>query len=223
MSALRIVVLAVLLALPALPAGAGGRDDFRAGEEARRVLNIEEALRLYSLAIQSGDLTDQELATAHYRRGLVRGGAGLNGAAIEDFSATIRIDRNHGYAHSLRGYLHGIAARFAAAEEDHNAAVALAPSIKSDTYLPWALQHYADLRRRQRRFDEALEMLERALKVREYATVHFRRAWVRVDMGRNDLARADYERWLKAGGSAANYWPDERATVERLRTLPDTR
>ncbi|PWB59478.1 MAG: hypothetical protein C3F17_16770 [Bradyrhizobiaceae bacterium] len=220
MGALRRLLIVLLLAsLPAWPAAAGGADDMRAAEEARKAGNIDEALRLYSLAIQSGELSDPQLALAHYRRGSVRGSAGQNGAAIEDFSATVRIEPKHGYAHSLRGYLQGIAGRFEAAERDHQAAVELAPTIRSDTYLPWVLQHHADLRRRQRRFQDALDLLDRALEAREYPTVHFRRAWVHLDMGRNDLARADYERWTRVSGSLGGFWPDERAAVERLKAL----
>jgi len=222
MGALRRLVLSLLLAvLPALPACAGGIEDARAGEEAHKAGNVDEALRLYGSAIQSGDLTEKQLAYLHYRRGALRGSTGQNGLAIEDFSATIRIDPRHGYAQSLRGCLQGIAGRFDAAEADHKAALELAGTIKSDTYLPWVLQHYADLRRRQRRFADALELLDRAFKAKEYPTSYFRRAWVRADMGRNDLARADYEQWQKvSGGNAGGFWPDERAALERLKALP---
>jgi tetratricopeptide (TPR) repeat protein len=217
----RLIAAVLVAALPAFPAGAGGLDDARAGEEAHKSGNVDEAQRLYGLAIQSGDLTDKQLAYVHYRRGSLRGSTGQNGAAIEDFSATIRLEPKHGYAQSLRGYLQGIAGRFAAAETDHKAALDLAPTIKSDTYLPWVLQHYADLRRRQRRFPDALELLERAFKAKEYPTAYFRRAWVHLDAGRNDQARAEYDRWVKAtGGSAGGFWPDERAALERLKALP---
>jgi len=216
----RLLITVLLAGLPALPAFAGGADDARAAEAAHKAGNIDEAQRLYGAAIQSGDLTDKQLAHVHYRRGGLRGSTGQNGPAIEDFSATIRIDPQHGYAQSLRAYLQGIAGRFEAAEADHKAAVELANTIKSDTYLPWVLQHYADLRRRQRRFPDALELLERAFKAKEYPTAYFRRAWVHLDAGRNDLARADYERWMKVDGSVAGFWPDERAALERLKALP---
>jgi len=222
--------LLLLLIVPLLPASAlaDGLSHARAAAAAEQAGNRDEAIRLYTLAIQSGDLAGTQLAHVYFRRGSLRGYLGENGPAIEDFSNAIRHDPSHGSAFSLRGYLRGIAGDYGAAESDHRSALELAPATQGrSTYLAWALQHYADLRRRQRRFDEALELLGKALADSDFADAYFRRAWVRLDMGQIEAARGDFEHFartaLRDQRSIDVYWPDEREAIRRLEQLTKQR
>jgi tetratricopeptide (TPR) repeat protein len=64
-----------------------------------------------------------------------------------------------------------------------------------------------------------LDLLQRALNAKEYPAAYFRRAWVYADMGRNDLALADFKRFAKLEKDSDRYWPDERSTIQRLKAL----
>jgi len=197
-------------------------DLLRTGQAAESTGNRNDALRAYTEAIQAG-LAEPELAFAYYRRGSVKGYLGDNISGIDDFSKSIRLNPRLGAAYSLRGYLHGVVGQYDLAERDHLAAINLSKDHEWEEYLPWVLQHYADLFRRRGDFEKALDYCEKALQGREYASVHFRRAWIYLDIGRTTSAKADFEKFeqemRKQGGSYEVFWPDERGAISRLREL----
>ncbi len=211
---------AVLIAVPCL---AGGLDLIRKGQEAEKAGNRNAALEAYGQAIQAGDLTAARLSFAYFRRGSVHGFLGNNINGIDDFSKSIELNPKNGPAYSLRGYLRGVVGQYEPAEKDHQAAVELARGQSWADYLPWVLQHYADLFRRKGEFNKALEYCEKALQVRPYSTVYFRRAWIYLDMGRNALAKTEFNRFeeeMKRQGTSYDvFWPDERGAISRLREL----
>jgi tetratricopeptide (TPR) repeat protein len=218
------VISAILLTLAiAAPSRSGGLDLIKKGQEAEKTGNSNAALEAYTQAIQAGDLTDTQLAFAYYRRGAVHGFLGNNINGIDDFSKSIQLNPRFGYAFSLRGYLRGTIGQYDLAEKDHLAAIDLAKDQKWEDYLPWVLQHYADLWRRRGEFDKALMYCEKALQAREYAVVYFRRAWIYLDMGRTSQAKSDFEKFdqemKKEGISYDIFWPDERGAISRLREI----
>ena len=119
--------------------------------------------------------------------------------------------------------MRGVVGQYDLAEKDHQTAIELAKDENWANYLPWVLQHYADLWRRRGEFDKALAYCERALKLDAYADVYFRRAWIYLDMGRSTQAKADFEKFeqemKRQGISYDVFWPDERGAISRLREL----
>ncbi|HEY6874399.1 MAG TPA: tetratricopeptide repeat protein [Geobacteraceae bacterium] len=220
---IQYVVAALFLLVVAMPSWGGGLDLIKKGQAAEQDGNQNAALVAYTQAIQAGDLAGAELAFAYYRRGGVKGFLGDNISGIEDFSKSIQLNPKHGPSFSLRGYLRGTVGQYDLAEKDHLTAIDLAKEQKWENYLPWVLQHYADLWRRRGDFDRALLYCEKALQAREYAVVYFRRAWIYLDMGQTAQARADFERFdremQREGVSYSVFWPDERGAIGRLREL----
>lgn len=211
---------AVLIAVPCM---AGGLDLIKKGQEDEKAGNRNAALEAYSQAIRAGDLTAAHLSFAYFKRGSVHGFLGNNINGIGDFSKSIELNPKFGAAYSLRGYLRGVVGQYESAEKDHQTAVELARDQGWADYLPWVLQHYADLFRRRGEFNKALEYCEKALQVRPYSTVYFRRAWIYLDMGRSAQAKTEFdmfEKEMKRQGTSYDvFWPDERGAISRLREL----
>jgi tetratricopeptide (TPR) repeat protein len=207
----------------ALPVFGGGLDLIKQGQEAEKTGNRNAALEAYTRAISAGDLNGAQLAFAYYRRGGIHGFLGNNVRGIEEYSRAIELSPGYGAAYSLRGYLRGTVGQYDLAEKDHLSAIDLAKNQKWQDYLPWVLQHYADLWRRRGEFDKALAYCEKALQVSPYPSAYFRRAWIYLDMGRNPEARADYQRFdaemQRQKVSYDVFWPDERGAIGRLREL----
>lgn len=218
-------VFAIVLAVASASASlAGGVDLMNKGEAAAKAAKYDEALQAYAEAIKANDLNPSQLALVYYKRASVLGYLGENIKGIEDFSKSLELNPKLGYAYSLRGYLRGAIGQYDLAEKDQQAALDLAGSVNSPTYQPWVLQHYADIWRRRGQFDKALEFCERALKLNDYPSVHFRRAWIYLDMNRHAEAKAAFKIFEQAmarqGVSYASFWLDERGAIERLRKLP---
>ena len=207
----------------AVPCWSSGLDLLKEGQAAEQAGHQNEALQAYSQAIQAGDLTKGQLAFAYHRRGGIKGFLGDNVEGIADFSKAIELAPAYGQARSLRGYLLGTVGQYDLAEKDHLAAIELAKGEKWDEYLPWVLQHYADLWRHRKEFDKALAYCEKALQAKEYAIVYFRRAWIYLDMGRLAEAKADFDKFglemKQQNVSYEIFWPDERGAIARLQEL----
>lgn len=217
------VVAVLFVFVLAMPSWGGGVDLIKKGQAAEQAGNQNAALEAYGQAIQSGDLSAAQLGLTYYRRGAIKGFLGDNVGGIDDFSKSIQHNPKHGQSYSLRGYLRGTIGQYDLAEKDHVTAIDLAKEQKWEDYLPWVLQHYADLWRRRGEFDKALLYCEKALQARDYAVVYFRRAWIYLDMGQSGKAKADFEKFdqemQRQGVSYGVFWPDERGAISRLREL----
>jgi tetratricopeptide (TPR) repeat protein len=206
---------------PGLPGA--GVDLIKKGQAAEQAGKMNEALQAYSEAILAGDLTGPQRAYAYYRKGGIKGFLGENISGIDDFTRSIELNPKLGSAYSLRGYLRGVVGQYDLAEMDHLVAVDLAKEEKWDNYLPWVLQHYADLWRRRGDFEKALRYCDQAFQAKDYAVVYFRRAWIYLDMGQNPRAKVEFQKFdeemKKQGVSYDVFWPDERGAISRLREL----
>lgn len=215
---------ALLIAISAgASALAGGSDLLKKGQVAHSAGRHNEALEAYTQATHASDLTRKGHAYAYYRRGSIRGYLGENIKGINDFSKSIELNPKNGSAYSLRGYLYGTVGKYDLAEKDHLAAFKLAKFKEWEDYVPWVLQHHADLWRRRGDFKKALAYTSRALQAHDYDTVYFRRAWIYLDMGKKAAAKADFVRFeremKRKGTSYSRFWPDERSAIARLREL----
>jgi len=216
-----LVVISTTFAAP--PSSAQGVDLLKQALETEKAGNKTAALGLYTSAIQAGDLTRAQLALAYYRKGGIRGALGDNSLGIEDFSRSIEHNPAYGEALSLRGYLRGVIGQYDLAERDHHAAIKLADQAKWPNYLPWTLQHMADVLRRRGDFGKALEYCDRALQNSSYAPVLLRRAWINMDKGDTARAKIDFAAFQRAAEEQKIpfdiFWPDEREAFNRLSRL----
>ena len=219
----RIIALTLALACAAFGLG-GGVDLMNQAEAEAKAGNHDAALRTYTEAVKATDLSKAQLAHAYYKRGGVYGNLGENIKGIADYSKSLELNPNFGYALSLRGYLRGTIGQYDLAEKDQKAALALAPSMNSPTYQPWVLQHYADIWRRRGQHEKALDLCAQALKLNEYPSVYFRSAWIYLDMNRPADAKVAFKKFeAEMTGQGIPYstlWLDERGVVERLGRLP---
>ena len=201
----------------------GGVELLKSAQEAEAARNRSEALRLYSSAIESGNLAPAQLASAYYRRGALRGALGDSNLGIEDFSRSIELNSQFGNAWSLRGYLRGVVGQYELAEKDHLTAIKLADRATWAEYPAWTLQHMADLWRRRGNYAKALEYCEQALQRSNYSPVLLRRAWIHMDAGNTPKAKADFAAFRRAAEqqklSFDVFWPDEREAINRLGRL----
>ena len=216
---LSYAALAVLMLGLTGPCWGTGLELIIKGREAELSGRREAALTAYADATKAGDLTNPQRAYAYSRMGSIRGYLGENIKAIDDYSKAIELDAKLGRAYSLRGYLRGVVGQYDLAEKDHQAAINLAKHQESEDYLPWVLQHFADLWRRRGDFARALSYCDRADRTRKSAIVAFRRAWIYLDMGKTAEASAEFQRFMKAGEDLRTFWPDERGVISRLQEL----
>jgi tetratricopeptide (TPR) repeat protein len=149
--------------------------------------------------------------------------AGNRNEALDAYTQAIQAGDLTAPQLTVAFYRRGVVGQYDLAETDHLAAIDLAKDQKSETYLPWVLQHYADLWRRRGEFDKALALCERALQASSYPSVYFRRAWIYLDMGRPAQAKTEFEKFdaeMKRSGTSYDvFWPDERGAISRLREL----
>jgi lipoprotein NlpI len=119
MTVLQLVVAALLLLLGADDvANAAGPDDIRAGMAASRRQDFDEAIRLYTRALEDANLSREDQATAHGNRATVLSRKHEYEQAIADLDAAIALQPDHGYYWYYRGHLAFYLGRFAPAAAD---------------------------------------------------------------------------------------------------------
>jgi len=212
--------LAVLMLGLAGPAWGVGLELIIEGREAEVSGRREAALTAYSEAVKAADLFDTQRAYAYSRMGSIRAYLGDNIKAIDDYSKAIQLNPKLGSAYTLRGYLRAAIGQYEAAEKDQQTALKQTKDQRPD-YIPWVLQHYADLWRRRGDFERALEYCARADRAGRRIEVTFRRAWIYLDMGKTEEARIEFRKFMQdaRGEDLKTYWPDERGAISRLREL----
>ena len=113
----RVLVVAFLFAaLIGAPASAraDALDDARAGLAAQSQGDLDEAIRYYTLAIDSASLSTDNLVFAYNNRGLAFDDKGLRDRAIVDFDAAIRLNPDYCRAYynpGLAAHRKGLAKR----------------------------------------------------------------------------------------------------------------
>lgn len=211
--------------IPLLPCRADGLDFIKQGQAAEKAGKRNAALVAYTRAIKAGDLTEEQLAFAYYRRGAVKAFLADSVSAIEDFSKSIESNPKSGMVYNLRGYLRGVIGQYDLAEKDHIIAIELATEAKGKALLPLVLANAADVWRRRGMFDKALEYCDKAAEAGSEPGIAFRRAWIYLDMGRTDQAKSEFDKFeqhmKRQKLSYDVFWPDERGAMSRLRELTD--
>lgn len=95
----KMIVVAVTVLLAVFVAGAGttprAYDDATAGSAAQIRGDLDEAIRLYTRAIDSGELPASVLAGVYKARGSAHEMKGEDGPAITDYGEAIRLKHDH--------------------------------------------------------------------------------------------------------------------------------
>lgn len=108
----------------------GGLNDIKAGNAAAARGDYDKAIRLYTEAIESGKLSQENLSIAYYNRGLARRKKGDYDKAIADFTKAIEINPNDADSYQFRGYCWKFIGNDDKANADYEKAKKLDPSIR---------------------------------------------------------------------------------------------
>jgi tetratricopeptide (TPR) repeat protein len=129
--ALLAVLAALVLAGLCPPAAAGGKEDILAGNRAAQAGDYAKAVELYTKAIESGGLSDHNLAVAYANRGSAKDDGGRTDQAIKDFNRALELDPGYAEAYYNRSFAYEKKGLLPLAVADMEKAVRLAPE---DTY-----------------------------------------------------------------------------------------
>lgn len=120
-------VLGILAGLAAGPAAADAIDDARAALAAHEEGDHAAAIRLYTDAIDSGELETGHLAVAFYNRGNAHLAERAYDAAIADYEAAASLRPDYAAAHNNRGIAEAALGRYEAAVAAYDAAIRVRP------------------------------------------------------------------------------------------------
>ncbi len=98
-----LCVLALAFVLGAAQAHADAFEDARSAYQANVDGDIDESIRLYSKAINTGELSRENLAVAFNNRGIAYRAKDLQDRAIEDYDTAIMLMPEYGFAYYNRG------------------------------------------------------------------------------------------------------------------------
>ncbi len=126
--ALCLGLLALLLT--AAPAPAGPVEDIKAGNAAAQAQKLDQAIQLFTRAIESGRLSPTNLAVAYNNRGSAYDDQGHSDRAIQDFNQALKIKPDYAEAFYNRSFAYEKKGLLALALKDIEKAVRLQPDDK---------------------------------------------------------------------------------------------
>jgi tetratricopeptide (TPR) repeat protein len=97
-----ILLLSLMVCLTS-PVWAGGLDDAKAGKTAYQEGNYDKAIKLYTKAIASGELSREDLSKVYNNRGEAWDDRGDSDKAIADYTKAIEINPQYISAYYNRG------------------------------------------------------------------------------------------------------------------------
>ncbi|HEX3498088.1 MAG TPA: tetratricopeptide repeat protein [Stellaceae bacterium] len=121
---MRLLLALLMLVLPVL-AHAGSSEDADAGRTAVQRRDWAAAIRLYSAALDRGDLPPETQATAHNNRGIAFARSNRNDEALADFDAAIRLNPRYQSVYVNRGDIYQFKGQYAKAIADYDMALQL--------------------------------------------------------------------------------------------------
>ncbi len=156
-----IVLLAMTVAvMGARPVNASGVADFQDAIAAQWKGDLDEALALYSKALQEGELSHKQLSIGAYNRGIIYLSKQKYSLAIADFDTAIWLRPNYADAFHNRGLAHSRAGRYDQAIRDFEEALKFKPEN------PSALNNRGNAYRAKNQFDKALVDYDNAIAMR---------------------------------------------------------
>lgn len=114
----------------AAPLWAGPKDDIMAGNAAAQAKKFDQAIKLYTRAIKSGELSPANLAVAHNNRGSAYDDKGMAADAMQDFNQAIKIKPGYAEAYYNRSFAYEKKGMLPEALKDIEKAVRLQPDDK---------------------------------------------------------------------------------------------
>jgi tetratricopeptide (TPR) repeat protein len=168
-------------------AWAGAPEDVAAGMKAHQGGDMEEAIKLFTQAIDSGDLSPSQLASTYINRGLSFFKKRDYEWAIADYDAAIRLDPKNAAAYNNRGNAHNELGHKKQALDDYTEAIRRAPRFAL------AYNNRGNLLQKLGMFDKAVVDFDKAISFEpRFPLPYFNRANSHNMRGLFDLAIADY-------------------------------
>jgi tetratricopeptide (TPR) repeat protein len=173
---------------PRAHARGSGLDDASAGVAAANEGKYDDAIRLLTKAIASGELSQEELSRAYNSRGLSWDKKGDYDKAIADYSKAIMIDPKYVEAYNNRGSACDKKGDYDKAIADCSKAIELDP-MYAEAYnnrgIAWAMK--VD-------YDKAIVDFTTAIKINpKDANAYFNRGLARNKKGEHDKAKDDFD------------------------------
>jgi len=168
-----LLFLSLMVCVTSL-AWTGALDDAKTGLAAAQAGNYDEAIRLYTKAIESGELSQENLSIAYHNRGIAWDDKGDYDKAIVDYTKAIEINPRDANAYHNRGLAWQDKGDYERAIADYTRAIEVDPKYASAYYnrgLAW--QDKGD-------YDRAIADYTRALEVDpKHASAYYNRglAW----------------------------------------------
>ncbi len=191
MRRLAVITLTLALSVGAVVAGSAAAEDLEnchLGQDAYYAGDHERAVGAFTLCIESGDLTDFNLAAAYFNRGNAHADLKEFELAIEDYDRAIAIDSGGSDTYANRGLAYANLKNYRQAILDFNEAIRRDPRFSlayHNRCLAYALQGDPD--RALRDCDRSLDLVpDNPLSLDSRALVY----WL---LGDHDRARKDLE------------------------------
>ncbi len=176
------------LVLGVAQARADPLQDAPAAHQASIEGDIDESIRLYSKAIETGELTTENLAVVFNNRGIAYRAKDLQDQAIEDYDTAILLMPGYGFAYYNRGLARYAKGLFDAAIGDYDTVLRLEPG-DAEVINNRGVAHHGkgDFERAIADFDAAIALDP------GYAYAFFNRGNALGALGRHALAVGDYD------------------------------
>ncbi|HXJ02498.1 MAG TPA: tetratricopeptide repeat protein [Micropepsaceae bacterium] len=213
---LRFLPATMLSMILCASAQASGRSDLRAGYDALLHHDYETAIALLTNAIETGDLSRDNLALAYHYRGAEYLKAARPDEAIADLDRAIAIaPSRYPTAYSDRGIAYRRKGDYAKAIADYSEAIRLWPDWH-DWYLNRGLAYAAN-----GQYQEAISDYDRTLYYRpRLVSAYVARADAFLRQGRKGEALGDYRSALRADADLFAHYPGVAAKMAGLDTTP---
>ncbi|MEW6263022.1 MAG: tetratricopeptide repeat protein [Thermodesulfobacteriota bacterium] len=217
MSGARIIKLVgagLMMILLSLQAQAGGMDDYLAGREAAKNRQMDEAIKLYTKAIDSGELKEKDLAQAYNSRGNAWFDKGDLDQAIADYTRAIEADPKNGYAYYSRAFAHDHKGQADKAISDFTKAIEINPR-DADSYFGRGNAWFdkKDLNKAIADFSKAVEFNP------NLADAYYNRAVAYANNGEWDKAYQDAKKALSLSPNNKTYQSLVNETEARSKKL----
>jgi tetratricopeptide (TPR) repeat protein len=160
----------------------------RMGLAARMRGDLNGAIHHYTQAIDTGELTQLQLAVVLNSRGVAYDMTGEPDKAIADFNAAIQINAEYGEAYVNRGLAWAKKRNYDRAEADFTAAT------PDEKFAFLAFNNRGNIYAEKGDYDHAIEDYSRAIRLRpDYADAYYGRANVHNELGDTGKAMADFD------------------------------
>lgn len=188
------LILSVGLALVThvVPAQAGALEDALAGQAAQKRGEIDEAIRLFTLAVDAGGLSTRNQAFVHHNRGNAYLKKGQLDRAIQDYDQAIHLGPDQVNSFVNRGNAYCNKGQLDRAIQDYDQAIRLKPDYAE------AFNNRGVAYRDNEQTDRAIQDYDQAIRLTpDYETALNNRGLAYVDKRQYELAAADFKKvWI---------------------------